>query len=325
MSWIFLMTVAFANDAGFYHPADVASVSEAFAEVNGPAAEGYHALSTAARTAASALNHYEESLDLLGASATQAERDRHAALTSRFHRDFAVAQDFAAAVLDDTETSFAVGLESAISTLSTPPTVCEKPSSGTSVTSTGMRLPGRASREAACEGEDKNGEIAALIDGNEAVRTAIREISGRKWPALQLETAPQAPTGWADATGWLDLRKLFTTAAGDPLAQIIEADEDARATFEEAITEGTTVEERQAMVSQAEQVTAQTAASRAALARPVIAAIEGWNTKRQKKGLSTVALCANPVELGGCAGTDLTLEVLEPLLTDKKVRKALGQ
>lgn len=325
MSWLLWIAASFAAEPGFYHPADVAAVSEAFAEVNGPAAEGYHALSAAARTAASSLNHYEEALDLLGDAAPDAERERHAELTTRFHRDFAVAQDFAAAVLDDTETSFAVGLESALSNLEPSPAVCEKPTSATSVTSTGMRIPGRAGQTSTCEGTDLNPTIAADIDSNQAVRTATAEIASRKWPDLKLDAQPQPPSGWADATGWLDLRRLFMKGAPDRLAQIIEDDEDSRAEFEEAITDGSTREERLELVAAAQALTARTAGARSALAAPVLTALEGWNAKRDKKGHSTVSLCANPVELGGCVGTDLTLEVLEVLLADKKVRKALAQ
>jgi len=325
MIWWWTCLVATAGQGGFYHPGDVAAVSQAFAQVNQPAVEEYTRLSGEARALAGALNRYEEAIDLLGAAGAGEDRARHQAWSAQFQRDFAVAQEFASAVLDDTETTFGVGLADALESQEPPPVVCAKPAEGPSITPSGLRMPARASRDPACDGDDLNAALAAAIDAHPGVRAATAEIAGREWPTLSIEAHPGVPVGPDAAAGWVDFGRLIRAATPEALAQIAEDDEDARLGFEEAIRQGASREEREAMIAESDAISLRTAEARAVLGAPAIEAITRWNERRAKRSESTVALCPTPLALGGCVGPDLTDPMLGVLLADKRVSRALGR
>ncbi len=114
------------------------------------------------------------------------------------------------------------------------------------------------------------------------------------------------------------LRPLVT----DELKRIDRADEDARIPMEAAIEEGAYKEELAELVEEGRAITAATAAARAELAEPILEpAAKRWSKLRKGEPMPT--WCANPANLGGCAGDDLTGELKTRLEDDAKFLNSL--
>ncbi|MCO4744111.1 MAG: hypothetical protein KC912_04945 [Proteobacteria bacterium] len=307
---LLLATTAFGG--GYFHPDDLAGASTSFARAS-EAAPIYEEAESTSRDMAASLTLYEENLDLLGDRAPAAERERLATLLKAYNREQAQLQAFAGALMEDFDQVFTGAMERAVA--AHPDAVlCE------TVVRT-RALPGMPAKEEAnpdCKGENLNAAISAAMDADPVLTGAIDELLGREWPAITQPTDAQAPIG--GESSWVSVDRFFEEGAKASLTTIRRDDENDRLPIAAALEEGA---DPASQLELAHQITEKTAARRASFAAPVFAATDKALAKRAKKGKTTASWCANPSTLGGCTGENANREMLEALLGDKKVAKAL--
>lgn len=302
---------------GFWHPDDLAPLSQRFVSSSEKLQEPFGLRQNDADRLAGALRQYREALDLLGPAAPAAERERLERMEHTFQREHAVLQAFADQVVDDYDAAFMAAVERAVTGLGGEVRQCE----AEVVTATsGPRIPGMkpaSQPNPDCVGENLNARLAAVVDADPALTAAIDQILARSWPSLTVDAEPQAPIG--PSGRWLWVRDLMVAGARDALTAIDRADDDARAKFEASVEEGASPEALAALAPEARKVTEQTAAARAALAAPVLEAAAGAMSRW--KGESPAGWCANPALFGGCTGDNQSRDLVGRLVDDKKVQK----
>lgn len=316
--WWLVSAVAQAAPGGFWHPADLAPVSERYRTSAEELQAPFEERSAASERLAAALRHYRENLDLLGDRAPAGERARLEGLEREYQRQHAELQAFADQLVADYDAAFMGAVERAVAAHGGEVVQCE------ATVSQGRALPGVPTRRAAnpdCAGENLNAALAAAVDGDAALAGQLEAILGRGWPAVALESAAQAPVG--GAARWIEVRDLLMAGARGALQRIDQRDDDARGKIEAAIEQGASVEALRELTPEAERIEAETAAARAALAAPVLAAVEARIAKKWASE-PPVGWCANPPALGGCTGEDATRALVSRLVADKKVAKVLA-
>jgi hypothetical protein len=110
-----LMQLAFGG--GFFHPAQVAGESEAYASASQRSAQAAGVAQKRARALAASLTDYEEALDLLGPVAPPEERARLAQLKQEYNRGFGVLQHFVDQQVDGFDAAFSRSLDRAVQAL----------------------------------------------------------------------------------------------------------------------------------------------------------------------------------------------------------------
>lgn len=309
---------------GFWHPDDLAPLSERFNQTSELLQKPFGERSTTAERAAAGLRQYREALDLLGAAAPEAEWDRLDTLEREYQRQHAALQAFAEQVITDYDAVFTAAVDRAVAARTAKGGVITQ---CVAEVRQGVQLPGvpaKSSPNPECEGANLNAELAAVVDADTALQAALAEILDRPWPLLALDAAPQpvnAIGSGASAKRWLSIRDLMVAGARAPLAAIERRDDDARTRIEAAIEQGASVEQLRALEPEAKRIENETRAARTAAAAPVIAAAQAvvrvkWGTE------PSTGWCANPVLFGGCVGEDATRSLVSRLLAEKKVSKA---
>jgi hypothetical protein len=309
---------ALALAGGTYDPDDVAARSSLFAKASDVAGTTFQDRSETASALAAALRRYETSLDLLGARAPAAERERRAAIRTAFNREFAVLQAFSDTMMDDFDAEFRAAVQRAVKGLGDVKECKREIPDGRPLPG----LPARTKPNPDCGGEDLSPRIADAIDGDPKLQRAIDEILRLEWPKLTVPSQAMAVIGGGDR--WVEPYALVAKAAPKNLRAIDQADEDAREAFAAAIEAGSPKEELARLKDDADRVTAATAARRSALAEPLLAASGAALAKWRKKEAAS-GWCANPTFLGGCVGADATAELVPRLLADAKVARAIPQ
>lgn len=310
--------VATALASGTYNADDIARKSVLFGEAGAVAGETFGARQTRAEAVARALDDYELALDLLGARAPDAERARYLALRKAYNREHAVLDAFAGAMMEDFDKEFTDAMGRALKAHAGAKD-CERELAETG----GMRVPGMKGQTKPnpdCTGPDLTAEIAAAMDADPKLNAAVKEILALTWPDITVLAEPQPAVGGGERT----IAVVAVVEGSAALAQIERADEEARVGFQAKVEEGASKAELAALVTEAEAVTAATAAKRAAYAAPILAVADKTLAKWAKKGEPATAWCANPALLGGCSVPDAGDDVVERLRADKKVAKALG-
>lgn len=312
--WLVLTASALAAP-GYYAPQDVAAASQQFARAQATAGANFSSLQARADMLAAALVQYETALDLLGSDAPADQRARQRELRQRYQREQAVISAFATEQADAFGASFEAALKRATAGRDLVECHAEAPS---------LRMGPSFSRAApvTCTGSDENAHIAARMDADPQLTRSLESLLAAGWPAFTLVPTPQPAVGGSGAS--VDLLALLERGAADGLRTITEADEDAREAFQSAIDDGASTEERAKLVDQAHQVTARTASRRAALAGPVIQAVEALRKKLPKLGIAAdFGWCAQPAALGGCTPPPVTADAAAKLEAHPKVAAAL--
>lgn len=305
---------AFAG--GFYHPDDVAAASTRFAEAQTQLMAPLDERQGAARTLSAALREYREGLDLLGDRAPAEQIRRLQEMETDYLRQFDRLQGFADTLVGDFDTAFTGSMERALASHEGAVECRAK-------VAVGPRVPGMASREQdnpACTGDNLNAAIAAALDADAELAGALPGIVGRTWPNLGLE--PVAVDAVGNGQRFVSVRSLMVAGAADALRAIDRADDEARVPIDASLEDGADAAELKALEAQGQAVAATTRARRAELAAPVLAAADAALAKWGKSEGAT-AWCAQPKPLGACLGDDLSRELIDRLLADKKVAKAL--
>lgn len=302
--------------AGFYHPADTAKESELYqrsAEVAGTKAAS---LEQKAQGIATALNQYEEAMDLLGDVGDH--RIYFGDSRKAFNRQFAVASAFVHTMLEDFDAEFSRSMETAL-----------RKHSGSEVCAAtrpvgGRALPGIRTRmepNPDCKGTNLNAVLAKAMDNDPKLQTSIKEILSLSWPQVEQPQTAQNPVG--GGTIWLPTLSVFQRLVPGGLAEIRKNDQMRRAEQFAMEFEGLSDAEKQEALKQSREITQATQAERAQFAAPILLAVDTINAKNEKKGLPTYAWCPTPQLLGGCSGTAASRTQIDALLQDKRVQKAL--
>jgi hypothetical protein len=315
---IALSAPANAATVGYCHPVDIASMNTEYTRASNVSSVAFSQAQEKTSAMSHALSQYAEAIDLFGQNTPQLNRDREKALRVTFNREYAQLSAFANTMMDDFDQTFLLALDRNIASIGGKIEVCE------GQIPVGRTLPGMPTRfktNPSCVGDDLNSRISAAMDQDKELIAAIDEIIALVWPTISIDVTPIANIGEADE--YLNLDTIIQTHFSSDLREIAQEDDMARTPIMAKIEQGATKEERQAMVTEAHAIDADTAAKRTALAAPVIQAIEAANKKRTKKGAPTVGWCLNPPLLGGCHGQDVTETLMPTLMAVKKVRKAL--
>ncbi len=312
--WLALSAPALAA-SGYYAPQDVAVASQQFARAQATAGANFASLQARADALAAALVRYETALDLLGSDAPADQRTRQRDLQRRYLREQAVISAFANDQADAFGAAFEAALKRAIAARDLVECHTEAPS---------LRMGPSFSRAApvTCSGADENAHIAARMDADPQLTRALEGLLSSGWPSFSLASTPQPAVGGAGAS--VDLLTLLEQGAPDALRTITEADEDAREAFQSAIDDGASTEARAKLIDQAHEVTTRTALRRAALAGPVIQAVEDLRKKLPKLGIAAdFGWCVQPVVFGGCTPTPISADAAAALAAQSKVAAAL--
>lgn len=304
---LLLVSAVFAASPAYYHPEDVAAKSASFAaaaESSGPAFD-------AAQSAVSALGRSLEDLDLgvalLGKAAPPelaqwSEATRRAGLAG-----YLQVQKHVDLLQEDYAKAFEAALDRALPRVSAgyDVVVCQA-----------RRSFGPAGASAsACKGEDLNAALARALDADAALARELAAISAVPWPTPQAPSAAQPVVALSGTARWISASELARAFYKDRLIARKEVLEDAMAPLEEGVDAG----EADAIAgAQAlrDAWAADLAQDGDALRAAVTAALG-------RAHADDVGLCANPAVLGGCAGADVTRELLPVLEADKKLNKMI--
>ncbi len=313
-----LTSLAFAEAPGHWHPNDLAPLSKLYEESSTRLREVLPQREAEGQALAQAILQYEEALDLLGAEAPATEREHQAALEDDFKVDWIVVQSFADTLITDYDAAFRAAIERAAG-----PTFPDLQECAAQVDLwEGMPgFPSDMEPNPACEGEDLNATLAAKVDSDPQLKVELDEIVVRPWPEVTLPTEPRPVLGGEPR--WVSVRALVAGVAGDALSGIEASDALARMELQSELAQaGADPAAHDALRIKAERIDAQTAASRAAVGAPVLAAARKALAKRGDD--PPIGWCAHPMLLGGCVGQEAP-GVVEELASDRKVRKSAQQ
>lgn len=316
--WLWSVVVAWAapvEPVGFWHPDDLAPLSVRYRTTSDALREGpFGERSTRLAQVATALQDYREALDLLGAKAPAAERARLDDLERQFARENATLQAFADALVGDYDREFRAAVDRALAkkgAVEECPATVQK----------GPPLPGVPSKpNPDCHGKNLNEELARAVDGDKALEASLDALLAREWPTITVSAAAQAPVGGAER--WIAVRDLVRQGAADRLTVIRREDDDQRTEIEAAIESGASADDLKKLEPRAKEIEAATAAKRAALAAPMLAAADATMAKKWS-GEPATGWCANPALLGGCTGEDQTKALVPRLMESPQMKKAL--
>ena len=311
---IALLTLASADD-GYWHPNDIMPISAAFRQINEGALAPFDERNGRAEQIGNALERYQQGLDLLGDRASDEEQARLDELEKTYRRERAVLEAFANTFVADVDETFQQAVERALATAGENAVICERE------IATGPRVPGmrvRTQPNPACTGTDLNETIAAALDADPKLQADIDEIMALEWPAFTVEAQPVPPVG--DAGRHVQVYPLFRKGAPKALRAIRNTEDDGRLEVQAAIEQGAEGGDLDKLKTLSDQLAARSAATRASLSAPVLAAAE---KAMEKSG--GLAWCAAPPLFGGCQGDDQSDELIGRLLDDRKVAKAFDK
>jgi hypothetical protein len=197
--------------------------------------------------------------------------------------------------------------------------------------------PGGATKS--CAGEDLSARIAAAWDRDPALASALEQLTAAPWPALSSyeseqsalprkgdEGTPQTLGGWVSPSRLLrDLPEAAELL--DAIAQ--RAESGRRALVGKSRLIDREAEDAEAQLvsirAAAKELRLQSEADKAALGELVWQAAARAVKKHKLLRKQTVGVCMNPPDWGGCSGADLTTDLRDALLADRKLQKQLGK
>jgi hypothetical protein len=303
-----------AYAAAYYHPDDVAKASAVFnaaAERLGPAFDSRQ--SELARWGAS-LEELELGTALLGPACPEATRAWALETRKEVTAQFLLVQKHVDGIQDGYAQSFGDALARALPKVPGGASAVQCQAKGTGF---GPSM----SRSASCTGEDLNAAIAKVLDADPVLQQAVADLNGASWPELSAQPAPQPVVAITGEARWMNLGAV----AKKLLPEVLRAERDSLEADLEEIQEALEARDPQALAkaqAQKDAYLAKLAASGATLRALIDEAVRAHE---KKQGTRSVAYCANPPRLGGCAGEDATETVLAALRADAKFTKALDK
>jgi hypothetical protein len=155
------------------------------------------------------------------------------------------------------------------------------------------------------------------MDANPSLVGVVDQLLAEEWPTVGLSGAEQKPVKLTGKDGYVRLAPLVQALAGD---QITKLDDDLDRSLGDLDRDlQGSEDDARAALERGEALRVTYESELAALGETVLGAIE----KPLDKAGVDIGVCANPVALGGCTGTDRTDEVIALVKDNKKVLKAL--
>ena len=167
-----------------------------------------------------------------------------------------------------------------------------------------------------CKGTDISPSIAQKLDANEELKAGIDDVMARTWPTPTLPSR-QFPT--IELTGtehFISLDVFSQSLFGKKIANHHKWYEQQYQKIDTKTEEG-----KKAANSLYQEFENRLQQDKNTIEKALKALIK----KRKKKDPRYLSLgyCGNPIELGGCAGKDITQEVLKELVEYKKSKKII--
>lgn len=302
---------------GYYHPDDVAGLSTVFAqaaEQMGPAFEDKQSELSHVGTA---LEEMELGVALLGARAPEelsqwAERTRR-----KITGQYLQIQKHVDLLQDDYAKVFGDALERATKTVPGAADAEECKGKGGLA---GMMGPGGGGGGGSCSGKNLNASLAKAIDADPELQADVAEIGEVPWPDVAIPTEERAVVPVTGDKRYVHLGALSKALMRDRIVALqdsLEADLEMMPGLDEGDA---------AALEQAKKKKQAYLAELARLGTTIDGVVgEALERGAKKGGVKSVGYCANPEVLGGCAGEDVTGDVLEQLRDDRKFNKALGK
>ncbi len=313
MSWLLFVSSAFAG--GYFHPSDIAAESQRFRSASEQLVEPVDQAQLQAKAWAKALVDYEEALDLWGPEGSTSEREQLQSLKAQFSAQFDALQQFTDTFVTDFDVLF---IDAMARQLARHPDAvpCER-----SVPA-GRSMPGLPARVVAnpdCQGEDLNPALAAGIDQDAGLQSALDTLLNRTWPTLTLDTSPVPLPD--NPTRWIAAGPLAHAVLSASLRQIDKEDRMARSALELELHDQMTAEEGQALSERTRTLNASTAQQRHDRFAPLRAAVDKVSSRWTAKGEPTTGWCLRPVKLGGCAGENATDALWARLQEERSIQR----
>jgi hypothetical protein len=309
-----VLAVVSADAAAYYHPDDVAKASAVFgaaAERLGPAFDAHQAELS---KWGAALEELELGIALLGPACPESTRAWALETRKRVTAQFLLVQQHVDGIQDGYAREFGAALERALQKV---------PGGAAAVQcqSKGPAFGPAVGRGASCTGDDLNAAIAKVLDADTALQKAVALLDGAPWPEVGAPPAPQPAVAITGEERWVSLGALAKKLVPD----VLDAERDALEADLEGLEEGLEAKDPHALAQAQARKDAYLATLAVDGARLRALLDDAVRTHENKGGTRSVAYCANPAPLGGCAGTEATASVLAELRDDAKLAKALDK
>jgi hypothetical protein len=304
-----------AAEPGFYDPNRVAAASAQFARYAEVLQPNFETMQNALIRAGNDVEELDLGVSLMGDRASKDLLAYRADLRKQYARQGLEAATFSDWIQDASTQVFMSALEIAIADLADTYDVTEcSPASGGIASMTG---PGASGGSRSCDGTDLNAQLAASMDANPSLVGVVDQLLAEEWPTVGLSGAEQKPVKLTGKDGYVRLAPLVQALAGD---QITKLDDDLDRSLGDLDRDlQGSEDDARAALERGEALRVTYESELAALGETVLGAIE----KPLDKAGVDIGVCANPVALGGCTGTDRTDEVIALVKDNKKVLKAL--
>ena len=167
-----------------------------------------------------------------------------------------------------------------------------------------------------CVGEDISTKISKKLDSNTDLQKSIADVYSREWPAPALPTKQFPVLAITGDEFFISLDVSTQALFGKKMA----AYHKWYQTSFEAISEEDPQYKAKAEALY-EELTQKMQQDKKAIDNAFAVVIK--NHKKKDIRYNKLGFCANPVELGGCVGTDITKEALQKLIDNKKAKKII--
>ena len=299
---------AWAAPAGYYLPADVAEESELFKGASEEMAPRFQAASDRVAAAGVASEGLELGPALLGAAAPAGMAEWAADTRRSLVGQTLRMRRFLGKMQEDYSNVFLQAMKQALG-------VVGKDYALKQCGNTGVMAQFQQNN---CAGENVNAKIAAVIDQDAALKAALTEIRALAWPDLVIEKKQWALAPLTGAERSVDVVALAKALLGERLKARQAALEEQAALLEEGIDARDPEAIRKA--GELKEAWRRGLSEDGAIWQGILK--EALARLEKKGGPAAVGLCGNPALTGGCAGEDVTAEVIALLKADKKYAKA---
>ncbi len=331
-----LAVPALAAEGGHFDRDRVVGASAAFRSVSQASTAALEPRERALTSTDQALADLDLSLALSRGAVDGAQHDLWRARlderSTRFGQEFEALQEQLTGMSVGFEQAFEGALGRALDALATAggrPQDCAAPPSLLG----GLAQPGGASSKSACPGADRSAEIAAAWDRDPELAAALAAIDPSSFQNVTSYDGaePPLPCGARARPMW-----VHPAALAEQLPEAIELIDavdrraaEARTALREAragIADDAPdlAARRAAIVERARATRIWSEDRKAAAGATLWGALERNRKKGKKAGWGDASICLNPVGWGGCPGADVTSEVAEALLADKKLARELA-
>jgi len=308
---LFLITAALAAAPAYYLPDDVAAASKSFMATTDVMAPRYEDINGKVALYSAALPPLELGTALLGNLAPEGFSAWSDTTRRNLTGQIIRIRRFLDKMQEDYATVFGDALERALPTVG----------AGYSVKECGNTGVMAQFKKSVCEGQSLNEALAAAIDKDPALQSALAEIQTLEWPTLLMEPRSWTTTPLTGSDNYIDLSTLAQKLFGTQLAARQKELEEAIAPLEDRLEarDPEAIKEATAIKNTWRSHLGQDAATW----QPLLT--DALNRAVKKGAPASVGLCANPKTLGGCTGTDVSSKVIPLLAADRKFTKAVSK